>query len=165
MRDYSRFPMTAAEVLEEHWDGSLPVGLAHIAKSMGIGLYKRENSNVIGEASLDAEGNYRIIIDPSQSKPRRRFTVAHEIGHVALGHLRPGDVLFRDTVEHLFSSNRDSREVEANKFAAELLMPAELVSTAFEKIPDFSVRKGAEIFAVSEAAMGYRLINLGLIRG
>ncbi len=166
MRDYSRSPMTAVQVLKEHWNGALPIGLAHIAESMGIRLYKRENPSVIGEASFDPDGNYQIIIDPNQSKPRRRFTVAHEIGHIALGHLRRGEVnsLFRDKVEDFSTSRRDSREVAANKFAAELLMPAELVRTAFQKMPGFTVQKGAEIFGVSEAAMGYRLMNLGLMR-
>ncbi len=165
MIDYSLSPMTARQVLQKHWDGSLPVNLLHIAKSMGVGVFKSETLDTIGQVSLDGAGNYKIVIDPNQSKPRRRFTVAHELGHIALGHLRPGETLFRDGVEQFFATTKDPREVAANKFAAQLLMPAELVKTAFEKMPDMSVQRGAEIFGVSEAAMGYRLINLGLVRG
>lgn len=164
MIDYSLSPMTVRQVLEKYWDGSLPVNPALIARAMHIGLYKSENLGALGQVSLE-DGKYKIIIDPNQSKPRRRFTIAHEIGHVALGHLRPGDTMLRDGVDHFFAYVKDPREVAANKFAAQLLMPAELVKTAFHKMPDLSVERGAEIFGVSEAAMGYRLINLGLARG
>jgi Zn-dependent peptidase ImmA (M78 family) len=53
-------------------------------------------------------------------------------------------------------------EVEraANEFAAELLMPRDMVVREFDQSPD--TQRLAKRFKVSELAMGYRLVNLGL---
>ena len=51
-------------------------------------------------------------------------------------------------------------QIQANQFAAALLMPEELVREAYETNQD--LRKLARIFNVSETAMGIRLAQLGL---
>jgi hypothetical protein len=96
---------------------------------------------------------------------RRRFSVAHEVGHFLLhagandaavycrvGDLRPDP----DTPERL-------REREANRFAAELLMPAALVKREMTATgPDPAALAAA--FRVSDVAMAWRLVNLGHLR-
>jgi Zn-dependent peptidase ImmA (M78 family) len=96
---------------------------------------------------------------------RRRFSVAHEVGHHVLhagastagvfcraGDLRPDP----ESPERL-------REREANRFAAELLMPQPLVEREVEAHgPDPLVLCG--IFRVSDLAMGFRLVNLGFLQ-
>ena len=75
----------------------------------------------------------------------------------------PVRVDFRDRVSSLAT---DQEEVEANRFAAALLMPQEMVVqavTGASRDPDELVRSLARSFKVSEAAMGYRLINLGVL--
>ena len=52
-------------------------------------------------------------------------------------------------------------EREANRFAAELLMPAEAVEYLVRTMKDATVAKMASRFDVSQVAMGYRLKNLG----
>jgi Zn-dependent peptidase ImmA (M78 family) len=66
----------------------------------------------------------------------------------------------------------DTEEVEANRFAAELLMPRllvdESVKSKMQQKPhtrDDLVTILAHEFDVSTDAMGYRLINLGIITG
>ena len=59
----------------------------------------------------------------------------------------------------LRSRGRDA-EIQANQFAAALLMPADLVRAAFAKCQDLG--ELARLFNVSEAAMGFRLDRLGL---
>jgi Zn-dependent peptidase ImmA (M78 family) len=96
----------------------------------------------------------------AQAPRRRRFTVAHEIGHWLL-HAQgavPRTVWCRITDG---SEPGDALEREANRFAAELLMPEAWVR-------DEAARSGADRealaqrFDVSEIAMGWRLFNLGL---
>jgi hypothetical protein len=75
-----------------------------------------------------------ILIDRAISPPNRdarySFTAGHEIGHGVLH--RDRAVLFRDTKDSLFGPDgRDRYEVEANWFAAELLMPDWLVKRQF----------------------------------
>jgi Zn-dependent peptidase ImmA (M78 family) len=68
------------------------------------------------------------------------------------------------------SSASDLEEIEANAFAAALLMPAHLIREQISQLPHASRREPettatalAKIFKVSTSALNFRLINLGLI--
>lgn len=89
---------------------------------------------------------------------RNRFTIAHELGHVLLGHVNEGNPRERDTT----FGNYNPVERAANIFAAELVMPEMKVKELFRGAS--SVQQLSEIFGVSNAAMSYRLQNLGLVR-
>lgn len=98
---------------------------------------------------------------------RRRFTVAHEIGHwelhaaeVAEGFIcRLGDV----TESGAKGSPEQLREREANRFAAELLMPEQRVRASVET-DGADVVGQADRFEVSQLSMAWRLFNLGYLR-
>ncbi len=98
-----------------------------------------------------------------ESEGRRRFTLAHEVGHWVLHHRRrPGaagdvHVLHRDHTP----GSRDPKEREANTFAAELLMPEGDVRRAFSDGLDVEV--AAARFVVSPVAMHWRYFNLALV--
>jgi hypothetical protein len=110
----------------------------------------------------------RFEIWVSQHEPwqRRRFSIAHEVGHFLLhtsaddrdavfcrvGDLRPDP----DSPERL-------RERQANRFAADLLMPPDLVEREVGRLGPDPIAL-AELFAVSDVAMGFRLVNLGHLR-
>lgn len=100
-----------------------------------------------------------LFVDASLSEARKRFAVAHALGHLALGH--GGD--FYCPSEHC-----PRRERAANRFAAALLMPAPLVRALWLKLdggpPAAKVRAIAKRLAVSREALGYRLLALGLAR-
>jgi len=100
-----------------------------------------------------------LFVDASLSEVRKRFAVAHALGHLALGH--GGDFYCPE-------SERSSREAEANRFAAALLMPAPVVKALWLKLdggpPAAKVRAIAERLRVSREALGYRLTELGLTR-
>ena len=92
---------------------------------------------------------------------RRRFTIAHELGHwvcqyregtLKLFYCRPGDVAA--------AADRGA-EREANVFAAELLMPEPAVRAEFNRAA--SAAELAGWFGVSEEAIGWRIYNLGLM--
>lgn len=148
----------ARDVLQRHWDGSLPVDPAQIALSMGI--------EVMDDPFLDHSGHYLrnagegplIIYNSSEPRVRQKFTIAHELGH----HVNGDDDVPRDTSAQFSSTSRSPIEAAANRFAAALLMPAEHVRYLANK-------RGATLaflasqFGVSTVAMQYRLKNLGII--
>lgn len=153
---------SARELLNRYWDRQLPIDPVKIATVAGIAVYGRGGRD---DMNYPYSGYYKIYngvpsIEYNVTEPpvRQRFTVAHELGHFALGHEdSPRDV-------GNFQSSGDYRERQANKFAAELLMPASLVTHYYQSGVASSVEALASIFGVSKDAMGYRLINLGLLR-
>ena len=107
-----------------------------------------------------AAGNrYRIDINGKHSEKRRRFTLAHEIAHF---------VLHREFLDGELTDNQmyrsrlgDEKEREANRFAAQILMPAKLVRVAWNAGAE-DLSRLARAFDVSEQAMEIRLAELGL---
>jgi Zn-dependent peptidase ImmA (M78 family)/transcriptional regulator with XRE-family HTH domain len=107
-----------------------------------------------------------VLINSDKPRFRRRFTIAHELGHLTLGHLHEGEMVL-DGMFH----NVQPHEIEANAFAAGLLMPEQGVKASLERL---RARLGAKArplawavwlsasFGVSEEAAAYRMINLDL---
>lgn len=150
---------TAHDVLKAHWDGKLPVDPVVIAQRMGIEVQPSSPFSSESGHYLYRDGSPLITYHPTDAPVRRRFTIAHEVGH----HVH-GDVdAPRDTAESFNSMSRDPREVAANRFAAALLMPKSVVNFfVLEKgVTDLSELAGK--FGVSMAAMKFRLKNIGLI--
>lgn len=152
----------AQELLSRCWDRQLPIDPVKIATAVGVLVYGRGGWD---DLNYPYSGYYRkydgvpsIEYNVSEPPVRQRFTVAHELGHFALGH----EDAPRDAGN--FQSSGDPRERQANKFAAELLMPASLVIHYYQSGVANSVEALANMFGVSKDAMGYRLINLGLPR-
>lgn len=114
---------------------------------------------------------YAIFVNQNKPQTRQHFTIAHEIGHYCLHKdfirdtiITDGDGVL-DTTGFLFrpdTSPKTRLEIEANNFAASLIMPEILVKNAWEKLRD--VEACAEIFSVSVVAMSIRLTKLGLVK-
>lgn len=151
----------ANDILLAYWSGrSIPVDPVEIARSMGVTV-RPGNASELNKAS----GWYRnngiptIIYNTAESKVRQRFTIAHELGHHVLDHgPRP-----RDTIS-AFEDPYDPYEIEANQFAAELLMPDFALKILIEKKNVTSLKSLATAFNVSEHAMYIRLKKLGYIK-
>jgi hypothetical protein len=119
-------------------------------------------------SGLLTTANHTIYVDRREavrSPERRRFTIAHEVGHWVLHAGRGADPGFQractpDDLEQ--ESHPADREREANDFANELLMPNELISAL---APDcgFNVALLAERFQVSVRAVEVRLVRLDLL--
>jgi len=111
-----------------------------------------------------------IVVNKDHSEERQRFTIAHEIGHFVLHASSP---LYLDDVHTaqpaFFRDAESSRatkisEIEANQFAAELLMPngeiaeqARSLSNAGAALEDELVGRLAKQYKVSFTAMAIRL--------
>lgn len=89
---------------------------------------------------------------------RRRFTIAHEIGHRVLH--GPGN--YDDTLKDLRTWSKGSVETEANIFANELLMPEKLFRPlASENAPSLQfIDRLAETFRTSAQATALRFVQI-----
>lgn len=149
----------AQSVLDQYWDGNLPVRPEVIAGRAGIELRPVVKSNQSGYYYYN-NGQPYIEYNPEDGLERRRFTVAHELGHHFNGDWEAPRL---DTV-HNFSFNEwNPVEVNANRFAADLLMPESLVRFAVLQQGITDLENLADLFRVSGTAMYYRLLNLGLL--
>lgn len=118
-------------------------------------------SDEISGLLVKKDKNPVIGVNCEHHPHRQRFTVAHELGHYFL---HGAETIHYDVGGEPLYFRSDSiynaDEREANRFAAELLMPEHLVSRCIEA-GTCTVETLAEIFDVSEDAMRYRLVNLG----
>lgn len=120
----------------------LPVNLAKVVNHYGIYLIKYSDSNYVSKHSFPAEDGYSRLIDgkpaiyynDSKKENRIRFTIAHEIGHILLGHLSEGETLHRNTE----LDSQDLKEQQANVFARDLLMPAVVINQLVSSAKDIS---------------------------
>lgn len=136
----------------------LIIKLGNIKLEVGYNM----DSEIAGSVRFDPSQNQWVITyNDIQSEPRRRFTLAHELGHIFLHgqYIKNNGEIIDKT---FFRSNiRDAIEDEANNFAAELLMPLDeimqLMGQDIRKVSALS-----EEFGVSLAAMSYRLNNCAL---
>lgn len=150
----------ADSVLLNHWLENgvlrLPVDPAHIANQMGLTVapLPKDRTHLSGEIDQN-----QILFNDNEPEVRRRFTIAHELGHFVLQHGHA----FRDPNRNFSIGIYDPREVAANKFAVELLMPEIAVRHFVEKEKEYDAQVLADRFGVSLTALRFRLENLGLI--
>ena len=131
---------------------------------------------VPGEEDKDLSGflyrgsDHSIIgVNKDHVPVRQRFTIAHEIGHLLLHEHDQVHVDRRFRVRlrsDISSQGTDRDEMEANRFAAELLMPlkmlqADVQSLEFDLTDDDALWALAKRYGVSTQAMTYRLNTFG----
>ena len=197
--DLGKAKLWAEKLLDAYWDHEVPVDPNSIAVKMGIEVYfapipgglagailktRKEEAQKTGKEETqktDEDEVPKIFVDNNASTSRKRFTIAHEIGHCverfrdsdSPNQKIPGCFGFSD--ESMVSDEKilggimpiDSRtpdqsprELFADYFACCLLMPE-------DKVLEF-VNKGANIkdvatyFGVSAATMRNRLNDLGI---
>ena len=149
-----------------------PVDVKAVAQYLGVRIVEEEfpeKDRVSGAIVRRADGTL-IIVNPRQGKARKRFTIAHEIGHHVLHDfdVHVDQARFRDETT---SAGTDPEEVEANAFAAELVMPEALIRARLRGETLFGVDEGSEDlvaeiakeFEVSAQAMAWRLTNLRIL--
>ncbi|MEQ1298470.1 ImmA/IrrE family metallo-endopeptidase [Acinetobacter soli] len=113
------------QLLETH-QTTYPVQLGAIAKALGIKILSSTLRSDISGEIRETNGEVTIKVNRHDAKTRQRFTVAHELSHYFLHRdlLKDGivdDVLYR-------SSHSTSIEQEANRLAADILMPIHLLN-------------------------------------
>lgn len=159
----------AEHLLQEHGITSIPVDPVVLANRVNIQVHNAVfKDNQISGAISKRDGVTKIYVNTTDPPTRKRFTIAHELGHYIL-HFHDSDGEMIDTEAVMFRSTevdpadeQGVQETEANRFAAALLMPAALVRQEYKSTG--SIRGMARIFNVSEDAMYNRLKSLRIIR-
>ncbi len=96
----------------------LPVKVSDVCRQLGIQVKVTDLDGVSGEVRI-LRGVPWIMVAAGDSPKRQRFTVAHELGHILLGHVGNYELINREP-----APDDNPIEQEANVFAARLLAPA-----------------------------------------
>jgi len=161
----------AKELREKAGVRSIPVSVEKIARFLGIEIrYVTLDDELSGMVFIKDKAVF-VAVNALHHPNRQRFSIAHEIGHVVMHksmlegkvHVDKGiKVLMRSGIS---STGTVNEEVQANRFAAELLMPKDvLVAMLTDKIIDIDddepIEDLARKFKVSKRAMEHRISNI-----
>jgi Zn-dependent peptidase ImmA (M78 family) len=137
--------------------------LTEIAEEFGIDVLYRPAESYDGALLRirDAQRGCIVINSRIREESRKRFTLAHEIGHFVL----PGQQEVSAPCKQQRIENWDADlyrpELEANRFAAEILMPRGLMAEFVQSEPSLeSIRSIAQLCGTSLTASAVRLITL-----
>lgn len=131
-----------------------------------------KDNNISGAIVYDRDKDtFSIFVNQNKPPNRQYFTTAHELGHYFLHKeiIKKEEVLvdFDKTLDgnralfRLDNATINEVETEANNFAAALIMPENLVKTAWKRLG--SVEECARVFNVSISAMSIRMEKIGLL--
>lgn len=147
-----------------------PVDLKAIFAELDVEYHAALMDGASGSISRNGD-KFTVTVNILESENRQRFTAAHELAHYLLHRdlLGDGKKMHRH-VDTLFGGAKSadglifkrSHEVEANRLAAQIVMPKKLVESEYANTPDAGVL--ATKFGVSKAAMDIRIQTLGLVR-
>lgn len=142
-----------------------PVNILSIISSYGFEYQEIDLENDVSGALVIQNNKKLICVRKSDKSSRKRFSVAHELGHYLLHHVV--DLDLNKAVTYLrdgtSSNGIDAKEIEANYFAACILMPEIEVKKKVNYSISFddNVEQIANHLNVSMSAMTIRLTNLG----
>lgn len=154
-----------------------PVNLNKITNYLQIEVLTKQSEDELSGFLFRDFANNQNIIGINQNHPlnRKRFTLAHEIGHFVL-HNHEGFHFDSKNESYLiklrktnFDPTNEIEEQEANFFAAELLMPKEFLENDIAKFKDAdllfddNIPRLAKKYKVSVRSLTFRLANLGKI--
>lgn len=165
---YSKIERLVEELLLQNEVSGPAIPVERIAKACGADIQVENFNNEISGLLLRTASQTTIAVEAKQAPTRQRFTIAHELGHLLLhkGEEVRIDRNFRLNFRSPESSTaEDVEEIEANAFAASLLMPAKMLESELSKLmidadDEDQIKVLAERYKVSTQAMTIRLMNL-----
>lgn len=145
-----------------------PINVNALAKFLDVQVSYERIEDEISAMLLIENKKANIVVNSSHHRNRKRFSLAHELGHFVL-HASDKDSLFidRSFFRNKISSIGESRqEIEANAFAGALLMPKLLIDKSIPESENAEIDtvRLAKMFEVSVDAMAIRLIKLGYVK-
>jgi Zn-dependent peptidase ImmA (M78 family) len=159
MLDTAKAQNAAQEILARCGIFSPPVDPCQIAAKLGLQVVFTEfksNGEPIDTVSgfLRADDRTIYVFDRDNAR-RQLFTIAHEIGHFVMHSEWAKNSTYKVLLRERFEVHTDPIEREANEFAANLLMPEQMLSKYYKLTSN--VDQLADVFAVSKAAMQRRV--------
>jgi Zn-dependent peptidase ImmA (M78 family) len=170
----SRRAKQAALNILKKYRMSLPIDIELIVSSEGIILYREKLEDAVSGMLVIKNNEVVIGVNEKHHPNRQRFTIAHEFGHYLL-HRNLSNIFFDESLvffrDEQSSEGSKYQEIEANNFAAELLIPEKLLRQkiiqqpvdAFDDSDNSLIQQLAKDFGVSIQALTIRLTKLGLI--
>lgn len=140
---------------------SLPVKTLKITDFFNIKVIKNCDVKLLrplesGCSLVDKQGKWTIVYDDTETIGRIRFTIAHELGHILLGHeLEAGFTHYRK-----ISEGKPTTETQADEFATRLLAPA----CVLWALNAFSADEITEICEISHKAAEFRAKRMGTLK-
>ena len=165
---YARIERRALELLRGADSTKPPVDVLKIARLAGATVHFEPFEDDVSGVLIRNEHGNAIGVNKAHAPVRRRFTIAHELGHLLLHDGIPIRVDKTFRVNWRKGGNAqppDVEEIEANSFAANLLMPKTLLMSVksfdqFDLEDDSEIARLACVFEVSTQAMTFRLSQL-----
>ena len=157
-----------AQILLKNRIKEPPVPVDRIAESLGAHVRYSPFEGELAGMLVRAKGQVIIGVNSLHHTNRQRFTIAHECGHFLL---HKGEEIHIDRTFRINKRNEvsslavDPDEIEANRFAAELLMPfdmimADLRERDIDAENEQDIKQLAQRYQVSLQAMTHRITNL-----
>lgn len=170
-RYYSRIESLANDALKKAKAKKYKVDPRAVAEALGAEVVEIQDDSTSSGMVVRQGARIIIGVNVKHHVNRRRFTVAHELGHMLL-HADQPLIVDNDGLSLIgrrAEGESTARELQANSFAAALLMPEDWVEEALggKEVAvddDPAVAALAKKFGVSQQAMMFRLINLGYLR-
>ncbi len=129
-----------ANYVAEKFVKMAPFDLTALCRDLGLRIREVPAKGFDG-ALIRSKADQKGIVAVKASifeKSRKRFTIAHEIGHFIIPHHRDLGNICEDRKIESFDSHLNQAEIEANEFAAELLLPSALLRKRFN-LSEFSL--------------------------
>ena len=136
-----------------------PVSVNAVAELLGFTVLAFGFPDHVSAVTFVEEDVKSIGVNSHHSAARRRFTVAHELGHYLCGHHSRdrGAIHVEDCQEP--AERRSRQEIEADEFAMEILMPEPHLLRDLDEL-GLDVPSLARRYQVTEHAMWLQLISL-----
>ena len=150
--------------------GHCPVNVEQIAREHNIIVKPVSLPDEISGVLDNSTDRYIILVNSNQSPVRQRFSIAHELGHYFLHssddskkQVHIDKIRYYRNIKS--SLGIDDKEIEANKFASELLIPTdellkELSTGKYDIYDDVSIHELAKKFEVSDAALSVKIAKI-----
>lgn len=152
--DYKNSRDLAWEVLINEHVTELPVMVGALCKNMGIRVRYYEPEGEGDGLSTIIDGQAHIFVSKRCSPERQRFTAAHELGHILLGHVGQYQLVNREP-----SPKDNPIEQAANVFASRLLAPACVLWALNARTPE----EIADLCKISHQAAAFRTERMELL--
>lgn len=123
------------EIIKEFTQNA-PVDVVSLAEALGVKVWEKPLQNISGMLKPDPENGgktgYSIYVNADDALTRKRFTTAHEIAHFLL-HRNNDTKEFRDDIKYRSPGVSNEMEAQANRLAADILMPRKLIRQLLDK--------------------------------
>ena len=148
--------LAAKKALEDNFIDSPPIIIHELVENYGLTVFRAafDDKEIAGYIDFDKKW---IVVNKEEAVARQNFSIAHELGHWIMHYdeVKADQNNIRIVYRKPMGGETEPLEIEANAFAAYLLVPEEMLKRHQEK----SDLELAQLFNVSQSLIGFRRIN------